>query len=131
MIWLPKIRREVTHGGVIPRGWRFAWYEPRRRVAVYLPPPLHWLLRAVREFSHRVCLAWDAPPIERSQVFEMQRIHRERQRLADEYSRGYLVGWHECFRACIEVVEDKLTRPADLLDITAFVIDPAKLPEGN
>ena len=131
MISLPKIRREVSHGGVVPRGWRFAWYEPRRRVAVYFPPPLHWLLRALREFAHRVRLAWDAPPIERSQVFEMQRIHRERQRLAEEYSRGYLVGWHECFRACIEIVEDELTRPADLLDITAFVIDPAKLPEGN
>jgi len=131
MILLPKIRREVTHGGVIPRGWRFAWYEPRRRVAVYFPPPLHWLLRAVREFAHRARLAWQAPPIERSQVFEMQRIYRERQRLAEEYSRGYLVGWHECFRACIEVVEDELTRPADLLDVTAFVIDPAKLPEGN
>jgi len=115
----------------VPRGWRFAWYEPRRRVAVYFPAPLHWLMRALRECLHRARLAWHAPPIERSQAFEMQRSHRERERLAEEYSRGYLVGWHECFRTCLDIVEDELTRPADLLDITAFVIDPAKLPEGN
>jgi len=125
------LRREVSHGGAIPRGWQFAWYEPRRRVAIYYPPPLHWLLRAIREIGHRVRVALDAPTIERAQIFEMQRIYRERQRLAEEYSRGYLVGWHECFRACLEIVEDELTRPADLLDIGAFLADPSKLPEGN
>jgi len=126
-----KIRREVSHGGTIPRRWRFAWYEPRRRVAIYYPPPLHWLLRAAREFFHRVRVAWDAPTVERSQIFEMQRIHRERLRLAEEYSRGYLVGWHECFRACLEIVEDELTQPSDLLDIGALLADPEKLSQGN
>jgi hypothetical protein len=125
------LRREVSHGGAIPRGWRFAWYEPRRRVAVCYPPPLHWVLRGMREIAHRVRVALDAPTIERAQIFDMQRIHRERQRLAEEYSRGYLIGWHECFRACFEIVEDELTRPADLLDIGAFLAGPSKVPEGN
>lgn len=126
-----KLRWEATHGGIIPRGWKFAWYEPRRRVAVYYPPPLHWLMRAAREFAYRLRVAWDAPAIERSQIFEMQRLYRERQRLAEEYSRGYLIGWHECFRACLEIVEDELTRPSDLLEIGAFLVDAAKSPEGN
>jgi hypothetical protein len=126
-----KIRREVSHGGTIPRGWQFAWYEPRRRVAVYYPAPLHWLMRAAREIAYRVRVAWDAPTIERSQIFQMQRMHRERQRLAEEYSRGYLIGWYECFRACLEIVEDELTHPSDLLDIGAFLVDATKLPEGN
>jgi len=126
-----KFRREITHGSTIPRGWQFAWYEPRRRVAVYYPRPLNWLLRAARELLHRVRVACDAPSIERAQIFQMQRIHRERQRLAEEYSRGYLVGWHECFRACLEIVEDELTRPNDLLDVGAFLLDGTKASEGN
>ncbi|HXX19076.1 MAG TPA: hypothetical protein VEJ46_06705 [Candidatus Acidoferrum sp.] len=126
-----KLRREVTHGGRIPQGWQFAWYEPRRRVAVYYPRPLNWLLRAAREIIHRLRLAWDAPSIERAQIFQMQRIHRERQRLAEEYARGYLIGWHECFRACLEIVEDELTHPSDLLDVGALLLDSSKGSEGN
>src|SRR5580658_989156 len=52
-----KVRKEVSHGGVIPRGWQMAWYEPRRRVGVYYPVPLHWLLRGIREVVHRVRVA--------------------------------------------------------------------------
>jgi len=125
------IRRELSHGASVPRGWRFAWYEPRRRVGVYYPSPLHWLLRVLREIAYRARVAWDAPEIERAQIFEMQRIHRERQRLAEEYARGYLIGWHECFRACLEIVEDELTRPSDLVDISALLVDADKLPPGN
>jgi hypothetical protein len=125
------IRREVSHGGTVPRAWGFAWYEPRRRVAVYYPPPLNWLMRIVREFAHRLRAAWDAPPIERSQVFEMPRIHRERQRLAEEYSRGYMVGWHECLRDCIEIVEDELTHPSQLLDVAALFLDSPNSQQGN
>lgn len=126
-----KIRREISHGGTGPRGWRFAWYEPRRRVAVYYPPPLHWLLRTARELLHRLRTAWSAPPIERTQVFEMERIYRERQRLAEEYSRGYLVGWHECFRDCLEIVEDELMNPSQVLDITALLLDGERQPQSN
>ncbi len=46
---LPRFRKEVSHGGIIPRGWKLAWYEPRRRVGVYCPAPLHWIFRAARE----------------------------------------------------------------------------------
>ena len=30
---MKKLRKEVAHGGRVPRGWHLAWYEPRRRVA--------------------------------------------------------------------------------------------------
>ena len=56
-----KVRKEVSHGGVIPRGWQMAWYEPRRRIGVYYPAPLHWLLRGIREVVHRVRAAVRAP----------------------------------------------------------------------
>jgi hypothetical protein len=102
------MRREVGHGGIVPRGWQLAWYEPRRRLGVYYPAPLNLLLRAWREIRYRVRAAIYAPGIERAQVFEMQRTHRERERLAEEYAQGYLVGWRECFQACLDVVEDEI-----------------------
>jgi len=126
-----KLRREVGRGGFIPSGWQLAWYEPRRRIGVYYPAPLHWLMRAVRELVYRLGVAVRAPGIERSQVFDMQRTHRERQRLADEYARGYLIGWRECFHACLEVVEEELTRSDDVWEIGDLLTDTPKLPRDN
>lgn len=118
-----KLRREVGHGGMIPRGWRMAWYEPRRRVGVYYPSPLHWVLRALREFSHRVRMALRAPEIECTQIFEMQRAHHDRQRLADEYARGYLCGWRECFQACLTAVEEELSQSGDVWEVGALLTE--------
>jgi hypothetical protein len=126
-----RLRREVGRGGFVPPGWQFAWYEPHRRVGVYYPAPLHWLMRAVREFVYRFLVAVRAPAIERSQVFDMQRTHRERQRMADEYARGYLIGWRECFHACLEVVEDELTRSDDVWEIGALLTDTPKFTKDN
>lgn len=126
-----KLRKEVGHGGIVPPGWQMAWYEPRRRVGVYYPSPLHWVLRVLRELIHRVQTAVFSPGIECAQLFEMQRTHRERQRMADEYARGYLVGWNECFRACLEAVEEELSRGEDVWEIGALLIDTPELPKDN
>jgi hypothetical protein len=112
-----KLRREAGHGAIIPRGWQMAWYEPRRRIGVYYPAPLHWILRALREFAYRLRVALRAPRIEHADVFAMQRSHRERQRLADEYARGYLAGWRECFHTCLEAVEEEIARADEIWDI--------------
>lgn len=125
------LRREVGHGGMVPRGWRMAWYEPRRRVGVYYPSPLHWLLRAMREIVYRVRIAVRAPEIECTQIFEMQRTHRDRQHLADEYARGYLVGWRECFHTCLAAVEDELGRSDDVWEIGALLADAPPSPKDN
>ncbi len=108
------IRKDIAAGGSAPAGWRMAWYEPKRRVGVYAPMPLHWIMRMAREIAHRLRTALAAPPIERSEFFEMQRKHQERQRLAEEYSRGYLRGWKECFDTCLDVVEDEFGRASEL-----------------
>jgi hypothetical protein len=126
-----KLRREAGHGGNVPCGWRMAWYEPNRRVGVYYPAVLHWIRRAAREFSYRLRIALRAPPIERAQVFEIQRTHRERQRLADEYARGYLAGWRECFQACLETVEEELAREDDIWAVGEMLTDPGKPPRRN
>jgi hypothetical protein len=93
------IGREISWGGQIPSGWDLAWYEPRRRVAVYFPSPLHRLARVVRDLQWRLHLAWSALPQERHENCELQRLCRERRILAEEYARGYLEGWQECFDA--------------------------------
>ena len=124
------LRKEVGHGGNIPSGYQLAWYEPRRRMGIYFPAPLHWLLRALRELSHRVQIAVKAPPIERDEVFLMQRAHREQERLAEEYARGYLVGWHECFHTCLDTVEEEIARVDDAWQIGTFLPAP-KPPRKN
>jgi hypothetical protein len=125
------LRREVSHGGMVPRGWQMAWYEPRRRIGVYYPSPLHWVLRALREIFHRLRVAMCSPAIECTQIFEMQHGHRDRQRMADEYARGYLIGWRECFHACLEAVEAELTRSDDVWDIGDLLTDASKPPKDN
>jgi hypothetical protein len=114
---LSGMKREVSHGGIVPRGWQLAWYEPRRRLGVYYPRPLHWLLRGWRELAYRVRLAMRAPTLECTQVFDMQRTHRERHRLAEEYARGYVSGWRECFRECLNVVEEEISSTRDVLEV--------------
>jgi hypothetical protein len=103
-----RLRRDLTQGAERPRGWRTAWYEPARRVAVCYPAPLHWLARGLREAAWRARLVWNAPGREAQEVEDAQRRFRERQRLADEYARGYLTGWHECFEACMDAIDDRI-----------------------
>jgi len=120
------LRKEVGNGGNVPSGWQMAWYEPRRRIGVYYPAPLNWVFRTLREFGYRLQVALRAPGMERAQVFEMQRRHRERGRLADEYARGYMSGWHECFRACLDAVEDEITRVDDTFDAASLLLPEPK-----
>ena len=125
------LRREAGHGGIIPRGWQMAWYEPHRRVGIYYPSPLHWVLRALREFAYRLRIALCAPRIEHAQVFEMQRAYRDRRRLADEYARGYLAGWREGYQACVDVMEEEIARADEVWEIGALLTGGPKPSQEN
>jgi hypothetical protein len=105
------LKRELAHGAFPPLGWRLAWYEPRRRIAVFYPVPFHYFARAWRELSYRVGLAWRAPNLEQRDIFNLQRVHREREKLAAEYSRGYLCGWQECFDQWVEALDQVTSDP--------------------
>jgi hypothetical protein len=126
-----KLRREVGHGGKIPRGWQMAWYEPRRRLGVYYPPPLNWVMRAPREIGYRVWLALHASVIECAQTFDLQRAHRVRERMADEYARGYLIGWRECFKTCMDAVHEEISRSDDVWEIGTLLTDTDKPPRPS
>jgi len=119
-----QLGREAGHSGLIPPGWRMAWYEPRRRVGVFLPPPFHALARAWRELRYRVRLAFSAPSRECADVFAMQREHRERRHLAEEYARGYVNGWGDSYRECLAVVESELSgHTGDVWSVGAILAD--------
>ena len=120
-----KFRREAGQGGIVPRGWGMAWYEPCCRIGIYYPIPLNWIMRVWREFAYRLRLALNAPPIECAQMFEMQRTHHERCRLADEYANGYMAGWHECYQECLTAVESEITRVDEVWDIPGLLAEAA------
>jgi hypothetical protein len=103
------LKYELGHGAEPPRGWKLAWYEPRRHVGIFYPSPLHLVARALREFTWRIAVAWRAPTRERQDVFDVQRVQRERQKLASEFARGYLRGWQECVDAWAGAVETAST----------------------
>ncbi len=128
---LRKFKKEVSHGGVSPRGWKMAWYEPRRRVGVYYPAPLNWIPRMLREARYRLRIALRAPGIEASQFFAMQRAHQRRQCMADEYARGYVVGWRECFQTCVEAIEDEMSRGDQGWELGSLLTNGGKPPRPD
>jgi hypothetical protein len=103
-----------------------AWYEPNRRIGVYYPPPLHWMLRILRELVYRVRIAVRAPSIERSELVAIQRGDCERQRFADEYASGYLAGWRECFQTCLEAVQEEVGRADEVWSLGDLLTGPPK-----
>jgi hypothetical protein len=108
-----------------------AWYEPRRRVGVYYPAPLNWIARLLRELRYRLRMALRAPGIEAAQFFAMQRSNQHRQRLADEYARGYLAGWRECFQACVEAIEDEMSHGEEAWEIGALLTNGGRPPRPD
>jgi len=127
----PKLRVEAGHGAVVPRGWQMAWYEPQRRVGIYYPAPLHWIVRLLRESAYRLRVALRAPRRELADTLAMSRAHDERQRLADEYARGYLAGWHECFHTCLEAVEEEISRADGIWDVGNLLTGTPKSSGDN
>jgi hypothetical protein len=118
-----RLRKEIAHGGTVPRGWRLAWYEPRRRVGIYFPLPLHRIARLFFEFSYRLNLVLRAPHLERAELLAMRRTYEDQQRMAEEYSRGYMAGWRECYQACIDAIEGEMGRADEVWDVGALLTD--------
>ncbi|MGH9560371.1 MAG: hypothetical protein ACRD3S_02855 [Terracidiphilus sp.] len=61
----------------------------------------------------------------------MNRLHRDRQRLAEEYARGYICGWRECYDACLEAVEEEISQAGEVWEIGELLTDTPKLHRKN
>jgi hypothetical protein len=128
---LNKLRKKMPEGGIVPPRWHRRRHEPQRQVGRYTTTPLQWVASVLREFHYRVHLAVTAPTIEQEKVCELQRAHQDRERLAEEYSKGYMAGWHECFEACLQAVEEEITNADEVWRMGAALAGPATTKRDN
>jgi len=131
MSFFKRLWKEVPQGGIAPTGWRMAWYEPQRQVEVHTAMPLHWLARTLREIRYRINVAVTAPAMDQEQALVLERAHKDRERLAEEYSNGYMAGWRECFDACLQAVEEEITSADEVWRMGAALADSATSRREN
>lgn len=105
-----------------------AWYDPCHRAGIYYPAPLHWVVRALRDINFRLRIALRTPVMECGHVFEMEWSYREHQRTAEEYARGYLAGWNECYVMCLEAIEEELKCMDDMGDFGSLLAEMESRP---
>jgi hypothetical protein len=82
--------------------------------------------RDYRELRHRVGLLFFGPTLEEIAAEEAENRQIKKAVLANEYAKGYMAGWHECFRACLEAVEEEISRVGD-----GFDLDTAEWARGE
>ena len=86
-----------------------------------------WVVRGCREVACRAGEAFRAPGLARQQAAIDERAYLEQKRLSEEYGRGYLCGWHECFEACVEAIEEEIGGLEEgLLDAPAEAAEVAR-----
>lgn len=102
-------------------------YRPARGVAAWLQMWRGWVVRGWREIAWRADVALRAPSLARQQAANEERAYLEEKRLSEEYARGYLCGWQECFEACVEAIEEEIGALEEgLLDAPAEAAEAAR-----
>ena len=86
-------------------------------LAACFPAAVAWIARGQREEA-RLRRA-------KQQATNDERAYLEQKRLSEEYARGYLCGWQECFHTCVEAIEDEI----GALEEEGF-LDPPSCPEA-
>ncbi|HTZ74726.1 MAG TPA: hypothetical protein VMB47_12450 [Candidatus Aquilonibacter sp.] len=102
----------------------------RRRSAVHTVSA-SFLGRLTREISYRWRILWGGPNAERTREIDRENRFAERQRLAEEYARGYLEGWHECYAACLEAVEESVSQNCDIWGVGDLLSGTNAPPKMN
>jgi len=89
---------------------------PGREVCTSKPSstPRSLIGRLTREVTYRWRLLWEAPSAARAYEMNSKTKYAERQRLVEEYARGYLEGWHECYAACLDAVEESVSQKSEI-----------------
>ncbi len=92
---------------------------------------VNWASSAAREIAYRLRLAISAPDRDRAAELERRRAYAEQQRLAAEYSEGYLAGWHDCYAACVSAVEEEVLRKTETWWVDEMVAGSAGPSKTN
>ncbi len=88
--------------------WRDPWRAWARRAASAVRATIELICRGWRELTRRADLALNAPSLEYQQIADADFAHLVPKRLTEEYARGYLCGWQECFETCMQAIEDEI-----------------------
>lgn len=83
-----------------------------------------WLRRTLNEVFYRFHIVMFAHTQVRAEELERERAYAERNRLAEEYAEGYLAGWHECYAACLNAVEEEIATTDEIWATGALLASP-------
>ncbi len=102
-------------------------YGRADRMAAWLRMWRGWVVRGWREVAWHASVALRTPGLARQQAANEERAYLEKKKLSEEYARGYLCGWHECFEACVEAIEEEIGGLEEgLLDAPAEAAEAAR-----
>lgn len=85
----------------------------------------------LEEIAYRWRLVISAPTRKRALEIEREVAFAQEHRLAEEYSRGYLEGWHDCYAACLDAVEEEASRRDDVWAVGELLIGPENSLKTN
>jgi hypothetical protein len=94
--------------------WRLVRQRSWRSKRAYIFAPTQWIVRTLRDWRYRIRVALTLPKLEDVQSEQLRRAQEDRERLAHEYSQGYMAGWRECFDACLQAVEHEFASVDDV-----------------
>ena len=98
------------------------WTTPEKRQA------FRRCWNAFKKFLHTLSPLVSRKASDRLHRAELREAHVEHQRLAEEFSEGYLSGWRECYAACLDAVETEMRTGEGLWAAGELLVGDLKTP---
>jgi hypothetical protein len=92
---------------------------------------LQRLARVFRDLTSRLLAALKPYAPNSSKLEEIRLNQLDGERLAHEYSQGYMAGWRECFETCLQAVEDEIASADDVWRMGAALTDSGSIKRDN
>jgi hypothetical protein len=90
-----------------------------------------WTARLVREIVNRCRLVLFSPTFGKYLEIQSKWKDQQQQRMAEEYAKGYLDGWHECYAACLDAVEHPVGEDAEIWTVADLFTQPGHSAKAN
>lgn len=104
---------------------------PSKGFAARITTSWMWIERMFRELRYRVRAALTMPSFHDAPADAERQRQLDRERLAHEYSQGYMAGWHECFDTCLQAVEDEIASVDDVWRMGACLTGSGAIQRDN